>query len=81
MRKLIDMIGHTIENIPCKHCGSEDTYIYEDEEFDLGSCGGSYSAACKCRTCGVKFYPFFNFKYEITAANYDEENWLYSIIK
>ena len=34
-KNLKDMIGHPILDIPCKLCGSDDTYICDDDEVEF----------------------------------------------
>ena len=72
MKNLKDMIGKSIINIPCKHCGSTNTLISDDdpdvEVYDDGT--GHRNFNCHCDECGKDFYVLFGFKYQIESAEY-----------
>lgn len=71
MTNIKDMIGNSILDIPCKYCGSENTYQYDTDECDFSYDGtGHYYVDCKCKDCGKRFRVYFEFEYKITDARY-----------
>lgn len=69
--KLNEMIGKAILDVPCKKCGSENTYQFDTDETEFSYDGtGHYYVDYKCKDCGESFRVYFDFKYEITKATY-----------
>jgi len=71
MKNLKDMIGKPILDIHCKYCNSDDTYIWDTDEIEFDCDGtGHYYVDCHCNSCNKDFRALFDFKYQITAADY-----------
>lgn len=71
MKNINEMIGSPILDVPCKHCGSENTYQYDTDETEFSDDGsGHYHVDYHCKDCNENFRVYFDFEYKITNVKY-----------
>lgn len=69
--QLQKIVGGPILDVPCKHCGSTNTYQYDTDEKEFSYDGtGHYYVDYACESCKERFRVYFDFKYKITKARY-----------
>lgn len=69
--KITKMVGGPILDVPCKHCGCENTHHIDTDECEFGADGtGHYYEDYRCDSCGKHSRVYWDFKYAITKAQY-----------